>query len=179
MGRAGGEWDYDEDGVPGSGAAVRAAGRAAVAGAQGADRVVLVLADVWHCGYGGGVTDHCGDRYGCEHYLWFFDRYMTSHFLGFPVLIIALIPLRWKILPKIFTAKELRVMDAPTADSEIVLASMGGKPQVPGGEDDEVAETESVGTRNSAEAQEEKWSSTESAVPREGLRERGGGWSEA
>ncbi|KAM0798558.1 HCO3 transporter family protein [Usnea florida] len=99
--------------------------------------------------------------------------------IGFPVLIIALIPLRWKILPKIFTAKELRVMDAPTADNEVVLASMGGKPQLPGGRDDEAAETESVGTRNSAEAQEEKWSATETAVPREGLRERGGGWSEA
>ena len=70
-------------------------------------------------------------------------------------------------------------MDAPTADNEVVLASMGGKPQLPGGRDDEAAETESVGTRNSAEAQEEKWSATETAVPREGLRERGGGWSEA
>ena len=70
-------------------------------------------------------------------------------------------------------------MDAPTADNEVVLASMGGKPQVPGGKDDEAAETESVGTRNSAEAQEEKWSATEAGVPREGLRERGGGWSEA
>ena len=65
-------------------------------------------------------------------------------------------------------------MDAPTADSEVVLASMGGKPQVPGGEEDEGAETESGSTRNSAEAREEKW-----AVPREGLRARGGGWSEA
>ena len=109
----------------------------------------------------------------------FFDRYINLHLLGFPVLIIALIPLRWKILPKMFTAKELRVMDAPTADSETVLASMGGKPQLPGVRDDEGAETESVGTRNSAEAQEEKWSATETAVARGGLRERGGGWSEA
>ena len=103
----------------------------------------------------------------------------NSHSPGFPVLIIALIPLRWKILPRIFTAKELRVMDAPTADSEIVLASMSGKPQVPGDKDDEGVETESVGTRNSAEAEEEKWPATETADPREGLRERGGGWSEA
>ena len=78
-----------------------------------------------------------------------------------------------------FTAKELRVMDAPTADSEVVLASMGGKPQVPGDKDDEGAEMESVGTRNSAEAEEDKWSTAEADVPREGLRERAGGWSEA
>ena len=70
-------------------------------------------------------------------------------------------------------------MDAPTADSEIVLASMGGKPQIPGGKDDEGDETESVGTRNSAEAQEEKWPAAETAIPREGLRARGEGWSEA
>lgn len=82
-------------------------------------------------------------------------------------------------MPKMFTAKELRIMDAPTADNEVVLASMGGKPQMPTGEEDEDAETESPGTKNSADAQEEKWSAAERGVPREGLRERGGGWSEA
>jgi len=35
--------------------------------------------------------------------------------IGFPVLIIALIPLRWKLLPKMFTTKELTVLDALTA----------------------------------------------------------------
>lgn len=77
-----------------------------------------------------------------------------------------------------FTAKELRIMDAPTADNEVVLASMGGKPQMPKGKDGE-AETESPGTSQSADAQEEKWSAAESGIPREGLRERAGGWSEA
>jgi len=48
--------------------------------------------------------------------------------IGFPVLIIALIPLRWKLLPRFFTLDELRVLDAPTADSDVVLASLGGKP---------------------------------------------------
>ncbi len=51
--------------------------------------------------------------------------------IGFPILIIALIPLRWKILPKMFTVKELSVLDALTADNEVVLASLGGKPEMP------------------------------------------------
>ena len=56
---------------------------------------------------------------------------------GFPVLFLALIPLRWKALPRYFTNHELQVMDHLTADSDIVLASMGGKPPMPGekGED--------------------------------------------
>lgn len=99
--------------------------------------------------------------------------------LGFPVLIIALIPLRWKILPMMFTAKELSIMDAPTADNEVVLASMGGKPQMPKGNENEDDETASPGTNHSADAQEEKWSAAERGIPREGLRERAGGWSEA
>ncbi|KAF7502369.1 hypothetical protein GJ744_005990 [Endocarpon pusillum] len=48
--------------------------------------------------------------------------------IGFPVPIIALIPLRWKLLPKMFTTKEMSVLDALTADNEVVLASLGGKP---------------------------------------------------
>ena len=51
--------------------------------------------------------------------------------IGFPVLIIALIPLRWMVLPRLFEARELRVLDAPTATSEVVLASMGGRPRMP------------------------------------------------
>ncbi|KAL8815415.1 MAG: hypothetical protein Q9223_005439 [Gallowayella weberi] len=50
---------------------------------------------------------------------------------GFPVLFLLLIPLRWKILPKFFTARELSILDHLTADSDIVLASMGGKPRMP------------------------------------------------
>ncbi len=79
-----------------------------------------------------------------------------------------------------FTAKELRIMDAPTADSDVVLASMGGKPQMPRDKDDGGAEMESPGTSHSAEAQEEeKWSTAERGVAREGVRQRAGGWSEA
>lgn len=78
-----------------------------------------------------------------------------------------------------FTAKELGIMDAPTADNEVVLASMGGKPKVPNDKDDEDAGTESYDTNGSPDDQEEKWSAAERGVPREGLRERAGGWSEA
>lgn len=51
--------------------------------------------------------------------------------LGFPVIIVSLIPLRWAILPRIFTEHELLVLDAPTADADVVLASMGGQPELP------------------------------------------------
>ena len=51
--------------------------------------------------------------------------------IGFPVLIIALIPLRWLYLPHLFTAEELRILDAPTATGEVVLASLGGRPEMP------------------------------------------------
>lgn len=51
--------------------------------------------------------------------------------IGFPVIIISLIPLRWVVLPRMFTEEELLVLDAPTADADVVLASMGGQPQRP------------------------------------------------
>ena len=70
-------------------------------------------------------------------------------------------------------------MDAPTADNKVVLASMGGKPKLPEDKDDEDCGTESPGTRDSADDQEEKWSAADRGVPREGLRERAGGWIEA
>ena len=102
---------------------------------------------------------------------------------GFPVLIIALIPLRWKILPMIFTAKELRIMDAPTADNEVVLASLGGKPQTPGDKYDPDEETRTARTYQSSDetvaaAEEDKWSAAERGVPTEGMRKRTGDWKE-
>lgn len=51
--------------------------------------------------------------------------------IGFPVIIIALIPLRWVIMPRIFTEEELLILDAPTASASVVLASMGGAPELP------------------------------------------------
>lgn len=51
--------------------------------------------------------------------------------IGFPVLIVALIPLRWVGLPKIFTAHELQILDELTATNDVVLVSLGGKPEMP------------------------------------------------
>lgn len=82
---------------------------------------------------------------------------------------IALIPLRWKILPRLFTVKEFRIMDAPTANNTVVLASLGGKPRLPEDEDEENTETESP-----ASGQEDKWSATEPDVERGAARQRVG-----
>ncbi|PVH96777.1 anion exchange family protein [Periconia macrospinosa] len=48
--------------------------------------------------------------------------------IGFPVLIIALIPFRTFIMPKWFSSKELFALDALTANNRAVLASLGGRP---------------------------------------------------
>ncbi|CAI6333057.1 unnamed protein product [Periconia digitata] len=49
--------------------------------------------------------------------------------IGFPVLIIALIPLRTFVMPRWFTLKELSVLDALTANNKAVVASLGGRPR--------------------------------------------------
>ncbi|KAM0790354.1 hypothetical protein ACM66B_003238 [Microbotryomycetes sp. NB124-2] len=46
--------------------------------------------------------------------------------ISFPVIITILIPLRVYWVPRLFTPHELRVLDAPTANSEAVLVSLGG-----------------------------------------------------
>lgn len=51
---------------------------------------------------------------------------MIAAGIGFPVIIILLIPLRHFTLPKYFTPFELSVLDAPTANSAAVLVSIGG-----------------------------------------------------
>lgn len=51
--------------------------------------------------------------------------------IGFPVIIITLIPLRWVLMPHMFSRQELEIMDALTADSDVVLSSLGGKPEMP------------------------------------------------
>ncbi|CAJ2510308.1 Uu.00g050110.m01.CDS01 [Anthostomella pinea] len=48
--------------------------------------------------------------------------------IGFPVLIILLIPLRAVLMPKWDTLHELQVLDDLTASNEVVLASLGGAP---------------------------------------------------
>ncbi|KAF2176030.1 HCO3 transporter family protein [Zopfia rhizophila CBS 207.26] len=55
----------------------------------------------------------------------------TISAIGFPVLIIALIPLRSLLMPRWFTLKELQVLDDLTATNEAVLASLGGAPALP------------------------------------------------
>ncbi|PKY05761.1 hypothetical protein P168DRAFT_266477 [Aspergillus campestris IBT 28561] len=52
--------------------------------------------------------------------------------IGFPVLIIALIPLRVWALPKWFSQRELDVLDDLTANNSAVLGSLGGPPVFPG-----------------------------------------------
>lgn len=48
--------------------------------------------------------------------------------IGFPVLIIALIPLRTFLMPRWFSRHELSILDALTANNKSVLASLGGHP---------------------------------------------------
>ena len=82
---------------------------------------------------------------------------------------LCLIPLRWKILPKLFTSKEFLVLDAPTADNDVVLASLGGKPRIPEDEKEREDPTESPPS-----SQEDKWSAAERGTAREAARQRGG-----
>ncbi|KAL1952691.1 hypothetical protein VTO42DRAFT_4443 [Malbranchea cinnamomea] len=52
--------------------------------------------------------------------------------IGFPVLICAMIPLRVSFVPRWFSAHELAVMDELTANNKVVLASLGGAPELVG-----------------------------------------------
>lgn len=45
--------------------------------------------------------------------------------IGFPIIITLLIPFRYFVVPKLFSPSELRILDAPTADADVVLASIG------------------------------------------------------
>lgn len=49
------------------------------------------------------------------------------------MIIISLIPIRYYLVPRCFKQKELEIMDDFTADNEVVLASLGGRPELPGG----------------------------------------------
>ncbi|KAF2637271.1 HCO3 transporter family protein [Massarina eburnea CBS 473.64] len=49
--------------------------------------------------------------------------------IGFPVLIIALIPLRTFLMPRWFSVEELSVLDDLTANNKAVLASLGRRPR--------------------------------------------------
>ncbi|KAK0527367.1 hypothetical protein OC835_004995 [Tilletia horrida] len=45
--------------------------------------------------------------------------------IGFPIIITPLIAVRYYLVPRWFTPLELRILDAPTADADVVLASLG------------------------------------------------------
>lgn len=51
--------------------------------------------------------------------------------IGFPVLIMALIPLRWVVFPHLFSEEELAALDQLTATGEVVHVSLGGVPEMP------------------------------------------------
>ena len=51
--------------------------------------------------------------------------------IGFPVIIMALIPLRWVLMPRWFSAHELGIMDGLTANAAVVMVSLGGLPEMP------------------------------------------------
>lgn len=58
--------------------------------------------------------------------------------IGFPIIITLLIPVRHYWLPRIFSEKELAVLDAPTANSAAVLVSIGGPLQPERGSEEAV-----------------------------------------
>ncbi|TKA28607.1 hypothetical protein B0A50_02934 [Salinomyces thailandicus] len=107
--------------------------------------------------------------------------------IGFPVIIIALIPLRWVILPRIFTEHELLVLDAPTANSDVVLCSFGGQPTLPeiqlaekkglhrgdNGEEGGTSSGTSSEAREDGMRSREKWKDDEDRNDEDKLRERG------
>lgn len=55
--------------------------------------------------------------------------------IGFPILVIGLIPFRVWVVPRWFGVQELAVLDGLTADGEPVLCSLGGPPRFPGEEE--------------------------------------------
>lgn len=69
--------------------------------------------------------------------------------IGFPVLIIAMIPFRVWVIPKWFSQEELDVLDDLTANNAAVLESLGGSPKFPGQERAVQAQDINVGRRYS------------------------------
>ncbi|TKY87094.1 hypothetical protein EX895_003771 [Sporisorium graminicola] len=59
--------------------------------------------------------------------------------IGFPVIITLLIPVRYYLVPRWFSPLELKILDAPTADADGTLASLGHEPERVTGRGVEVA----------------------------------------
>jgi len=51
--------------------------------------------------------------------------------IGFPVLIVTLIPSRWVVKPRLLSRDELEILDAMTATNEVVLVSLGRRVELP------------------------------------------------
>ncbi|KAF2422764.1 anion exchange family protein [Tothia fuscella] len=93
--------------------------------------------------------------------------------IGFPVIVTALIPFRLHSIPKIFSRRELEILDDLTATNEVVLASLGGKPVMKEARED-LREASSE-TSESEPRKRESGHESESGTPRDeaGLRNRG------
>ncbi|CDS01192.1 related to BOR1-boron efflux transporter [Sporisorium scitamineum] len=67
--------------------------------------------------------------------------------IGFPMIITLLIPVRYWLVPRWFSPLELRILDAPTADADGTLASLGHEPERVTGREVEIAlDTKIAGT---------------------------------
>lgn len=62
----------------------------------------------------------------------FSSNQRADQILGFPVLICGMIPFRVYFVPRWFSEHEISVMDELTANSKVVLASLGGAPTLIG-----------------------------------------------
>ena len=45
--------------------------------------------------------------------------------IGFPIIILLMIPCRVYVVPKLFSGKDLALLDAPTANAPAVMVSLG------------------------------------------------------
>ncbi|KAI1341990.1 HCO3 transporter family-domain-containing protein [Xylariaceae sp. FL0016] len=83
--------------------------------------------------------------------------------VGFPICIIALIPVRAAVLPRVFTAEELGILDAPTA-SAFTMESVGGayggvvEEEEGEGEEEPVTVREGEGKESSGMPEGREWS---------------------
>ncbi|KAF2738700.1 anion exchange family protein [Polyplosphaeria fusca] len=68
--------------------------------------------------------------------------------IGFPVLIIGLVPLRMLVMPRWFGGEELGVLDGLTADNEAVLESLGGRPDIGDAGEDGMARKDGVASED-------------------------------
>ncbi|GAA5867536.1 hypothetical protein JCM1840_002543 [Sporobolomyces johnsonii] len=100
--------------------------------------------------------------------------------IGFPVIIMLLIPVRHYYVPRLFTPDELAALDAPTANSAAVLVSLGGPLQPERGheaarrsDEGDVEEGKGRSTQARGRVLEEEEADDEGLRKREKREERG------